>query len=68
MKSTTYEGRDPARIDVLLAELECAWRANPDLRLGQLVVNAAGVADPFNVEDQVMLAGLLHFRNHKQNQ
>lgn len=65
MKSTTYEGRDPGRIAEVLKELEAAWRANPDLRLGQLVVNAAGKADPFNVEDDQLLAGLLHFRNRK---
>jgi hypothetical protein len=32
--------RDPARIDRVLAELRAAWMAAPDLRLGQLLLNA----------------------------
>jgi hypothetical protein len=55
--ATGGEG-DTARIDAVLLALSTAWRANPDLRLGQLVVNAAGDADPFYVEDDELLAGL----------
>jgi hypothetical protein len=55
--ATNGEG-DPARIDGLLLAVSAAWRANPDLRLGQLVVNAAGDSDPFYVEDEELLAGL----------
>ncbi len=50
--------RDPGRIDGALAVLAAAWRAHPDLRLGQLVVNAAGDADSFYVEDDVLAAAL----------
>jgi hypothetical protein len=55
--ATGGEG-DTARIDAVLLALSTAWRANPDLRLGQLVVNAAGDADPFYLEDDELLAGL----------
>jgi hypothetical protein len=33
-------GRDPARIDRVLAALRAAWTAAPDQRLGQLLANA----------------------------
>ena len=32
--------RDPARIDPIVDNLRRYWRAYPDLRLGQIVVNA----------------------------
>lgn len=47
--------RDPARIDIVLAALRAYWLANPDLRLGQIVVNAASGGDPFSVEDEVLM-------------
>jgi uncharacterized protein YihD (DUF1040 family) len=54
--------RDPERIDRILALLAEHWKANPDLRLGQIVVNAArGVRswpDVFNVEDEIIERGL----------
>lgn len=31
--------RDPARIDRIVSKLRAAWKASPDLRLGQLVSN-----------------------------
>lgn len=47
--------RDPARIDRILTRLRVYWTANPDLRLAQIVVNAANPGDPapqvFYVED-----------------
>jgi hypothetical protein len=55
--------RDPARISPLLKELEAYWLENPDLRLGQIVVNASqqsstsGV-DPFFIEDDALLANI----------
>jgi hypothetical protein len=55
--ATSGEG-DPARIDGVLLAVSAAWRANPDLRLGQLVVNAAGDTDPFYIEDDKLLASL----------
>lgn len=42
--------RDPDRIPRILLDLSKAWRANPDLRLGQLIVNLLG-KDPFYIED-----------------
>lgn len=57
--------RDPARIDSVLAAVKAAWEANPDLRLGQLVYNAAGAiryVPPcpglFYLEDADLVAGL----------
>jgi len=56
-------GRDPRRIQVILDALKEVWEKSPDLRLGQLVVNAAGQharhGDVFYVEDDVMLEGIL---------
>jgi len=51
--------RDPARIDRILAALGEYWKANPDLRLGQIVVNAARSvgghdAATFYVEDDAI--------------
>jgi hypothetical protein len=50
--------RDPNRIDPILQKLRDVWLANPDWRLGQLVVNVSGLADPFYVEDAEMLVRL----------
>lgn len=50
--------RDPARIDPMCEALARVWRRYPDYRLGQLIVNVSRV-DPFNVEDDVMLRGLI---------
>ena len=50
------------RAQSLLQALNRAWQANPELRLGQLIVNAAGLKEPqpgiFYVEDTQLLAGL----------
>jgi hypothetical protein len=58
--------RDPSRIDDVLAALRAAWVESPDLRLGQLVVNAVRPTQPclavFNVEDDALLRGLISFR------
>jgi len=58
--------RDPARIDVLLAALRAAWVESPDLRLGQLIVNAVRPSNPcpevFHAEDDALLRGLASFR------
>lgn len=44
--------RDPNRIGPLLALVERAWRANPELRLGQLIGNcASSPADAYFTED-----------------
>lgn len=48
--------RDPARIEPLLKTLAEAWRLDPDLRLGQLLVDLARPATPcielFALEDR----------------
>ncbi len=58
--------RNPARIDEVLAALRAAWVESPDLRLGQLIVNAVRPCHPcpeiFHVEDEVLLRGLNGYR------
>lgn len=46
--------RDPSRIPVVLEALRIAWEANPDWRLGQLIVNVSDRRDPFHIEDDDM--------------
>lgn len=59
--------RDPKRIDEILNELREFWTANPDLRLGQLVVNVVNPKVPspevFYVEDEEFRARLQILRN-----
>jgi hypothetical protein len=50
--------RDPKRIPKIIEKLQKVWEQNPDLRLGQLIVNlvprnrdSMWVSDPFYVED-----------------
>lgn len=49
--------RDPKRIQPMLEALKRIWTENPDLRLGQIIVNASKDA-PYFVEDHVMMEGL----------
>jgi len=55
-------GRDPRRIEVVLESLREVWIKSPDLRLGQIVIIAAGQharhGDVFSVEDDLVLEGL----------
>lgn len=57
--------RDPARIDDVLAAVRAAWAESPDLRLGQLIVNAVRPTDPcpevFYTEDDALVQGLKSF-------
>jgi len=57
--------RDPQRIDRILRKLQKIWKANPDWRLGQLVVNLTKEADPFYVEDD-QLENLLDVTIHTE--
>ena len=59
--------RDPKRIDPLLSEIRRVWVKNPDLRLGQLLVNAKIFetedssehrGDLFNYEDDQLLKAI----------
>lgn len=59
------KSRDAGRIDVVLAMVRSVWAAYPDLRLSQLIVNAAksanrDVVSPelFSLEDDSLLLGL----------
>jgi len=59
--------RDPARIDTILEQLREVWMLNPDLRLGQLIYNAARMRDPnladvFNIEDGALSKGLCRYK------
>ncbi len=57
--------RDKNRIPKILSELERIWKANPDFRLGQLIVVGAKPKEPcpevFYIEDENLLDGLLKF-------
>lgn len=58
--------RDPDRIDAIVEQLRLTWKAMPDLRLSQLIMNAATCADDtadgnaelWNLEDHLMSYGL----------
>ena len=52
--------REPSRIPIILEKLRIYWEANPDLRLGQIISNAASMkgVDPFYIEDSVTLAAI----------
>jgi len=53
-----YNMRDPERIDVVLEEIAMYWKENPDLRLGQIIVNMNNNQDPFYMEDDALLERL----------
>ena len=58
--------RDPARIDDIIELLNQVWQHEPDLRLGQLVLNAArmrhpNVDDIFSIEDSELRKGLVRY-------
>lgn len=40
--------RDPGRIPLILATLREVWERNPDLRLGQMVMNVCPAGDHSN--------------------
>lgn len=62
--------RNPNRIPIILAKIEEIWKANPDLRLGQLLTNAAnhsgwkGNDDLFFYEDNDLFKGLEKFNEY----
>ena len=58
--------RDPERIDEMLDLIREVWQSNPDLRLGQLIVNAARMREPtteniFYIEDGSLAKGLMRY-------
>ena len=54
--------RDPNRIPEIIDELKVLWEANPDLRLGQLIINAINPGTPYSelfyIEDDKLLTSL----------
>lgn len=50
--------RDPNRIDQLLARLKAIWERNPDLRLGQLILNVASDPVLYYVEDEELITAM----------
>ena len=62
--------RDPNRIPIMLKALEEVWRADPDLRIGQLLVNATNFSgrkvvcpEIFYAEDDALLKGIEQYRD-----
>lgn len=58
--------RDPDRIDDMLDLIREVWQGNPELRLGQLIVNAARMHKStsdniFYIEDGSLAKGLRHY-------
>ncbi len=56
--------RNPARISHMIHLMHMAWAQNPDLRMGQLLTTAAGLAGNAsdnirNAEEEVFAKGLL---------
>lgn len=54
--------RDPQRITRVLQEVALYWIKHPDLRLGQIISNAASRfgGDPFHMEEEELLLALSH--------
>ena len=58
------QGRDPARVPVVLGAIEKYWGQHPELRLGQLLVNIAkneyiDSFNVFNLEDDELMRRLI---------
>lgn len=63
--------RDEKRIPNILHELGRIWEAYPDLRLGQLLLNAVGHNETalFYIEDEELISKLYHdiYKNAMEN-
>ena len=53
--------RDEKRIPEVCRELERCWRAFPDLRLGQFLMNAVGDMRLFYIEDDELIEHVKEF-------
>lgn len=57
--------RDPARIEPVLDAIRRVWEQSPDLRLGQLLVNAVNPPEPcpelFYIEDEKLVRKVEEF-------
>ncbi|MGE0594658.1 MAG: hypothetical protein AB7G23_08960 [Vicinamibacterales bacterium] len=64
--------RDPKRIQPILKLMEELWTQNPDLRLGQLLVNAIRPSQPapevFYAGDDRLLDGLRDLAKNSRKQ
>ena len=45
--------RDPARVDTILEFLRHIWKKNPDLRLGQLILNCVKDSNEMQLHDDL---------------
>lgn len=56
------KARPKSRIEPILKRLQIAWESNPDMRLGQLICNAASDirkdGDPFYIEDEALIRSI----------
>jgi len=60
--------RDPNRIPQVLGVINGVWNQAPDLRLGQLLLNALPPGkELFYVEDDILLQGLKDLAKQMQN-
>lgn len=59
--------RNPTRITPLLARLADAWRKAPDMRLGQLLINAHGGEDLWFPEDKELVEEVERFVKIAEN-
>lgn len=55
--------RNGDHIQQVLDSIESAWHKHPEYRLGQLLVNAAGISDIFYMEDKVIQFHLRAFND-----
>jgi len=64
--------RDPKRIPIILERLKIIWEKNPDLRLGQLILNAEKsdlvFSSVYNTEDNDLLNELEERYNRVEQQ
>lgn len=69
MTEEEEEAERAGQVAAILGELGGVWLEHPELRLGQLIVNAVDVqgsrADVFYVGDDVIAAGLLAMRTER---
>lgn len=47
--------RDINRIDLILDRLKALWKRNPDLRLGQLILNVLQDPTLYYIEDEQLI-------------
>lgn len=58
--------RDPKRISKILNILKQIWKMNPDLRLGQLILNAVNEEDLYYMEDDKILEKIVSTYSQKE--